>query len=162
LKNLSIGEGNIINMGTGNTLSINIGDGSSQCIGDECSSSSTRVGNFSSLPSNAGGGNGGGSDEDPMKPSELAVESTTGTSAVITWKDATASPSDQTYTVNCVLGSDTKCRDNGVRVEKIPPKTQKATVTGLAPGTSYECWVESLSVTLNNFCSENPVSITTK
>lgn len=166
LTDLTLGEGNIINIGDGNTLSINIGDGASQCVGDECSSTSTRVGNFSALPSNGGGGGGGGEggkgdNVDPMKPSEVAVQSTTGTSAVLTWKDATASPSDQTYKVNCVPGSDTTCKDSGVSVEDIAPKTQKATVQGLSPGSSYECWVESRSVTLNNFCSEKPVTVNT-
>lgn len=165
LLNLSLGEGNILSFGKGNVLSINIGDGASQCIGDQCSSSSVRSGNFSFLPSSGGsngsGSNGDGDSNDPMAASDVAAEATSATSALVTWKDADASPPDQSYTVICVPGSNTSCNDEGVSVTNIARGTESATVTGLSPGSSYECWVKMVSVILSDHCSAKPASVTT-
>lgn len=53
LSNLTLSQGNIINIGESNTLSINIGDGASQCIGVECSSIASKVSSYSSKSSKA-------------------------------------------------------------------------------------------------------------
>ena len=117
-----------------------------------------RPGNFSALPSD-----GSSSSDDPMAPSKLDVEMTTSTSTVITWEDASASPPDQSYTVNCVPGSDdTDCLDKGgVRLKNIKAGVEKATVNGLSPGSEYSCWVQLNSVILSDHCSKEPVIITT-
>ena len=159
LRDLYFGLGSVVNLGQQNKLSINIGDGASQCVGMNCRCEGTRAGNFSALPSDASS-----SSNDPMAPSKLDVadDLTTPTSVVITWEDASASPPDQSYTVNCVPGSDTDCFDKGgVRVQKIKGGAQKTTVKGLSPGTEYSCWVQLNSVILNDHCSQDPVIVTT-
>jgi len=157
LSDLYLGLGNVINLGTNNILSINIGDGASQCVGDGCTAEATRSGNFSALPDD-----GAGSSDDPMKPAKLDVDVTSSTSTVITWEDASASPPDAAYTVNCVLGSeDTECTDKGVKVKGIKGGVQKATITGLSPGTDYSCWVQLNSVILNDHCSATAVVVST-
>lgn len=47
LTNLTLGLGNIINIGDDNRISINIGDGASQCIGDSCSSTASKITDYS-------------------------------------------------------------------------------------------------------------------
>lgn len=157
LYGLYLGEANVLNFGQKNTISINIGDGASQCVGNKCLSKALRAGDFSSLPN--GGSSGGGTD--PMKPSDVRAQDITNTTVTITWKDASADPPDVSYVVNCVQGTETKCDDSGVSVSGIAQKVETATVTGLSPGTAYECWVEMKSTILNNHCSKDPARFTT-
>lgn len=158
LYGLYLGEANVLNFGQKNTISINIGDGASQCVGNKCLSKALRAGDFSSLPN---GGSGGGGGTDPMKPSNIRAQDVTNTTATITWKEASADPPDVSYAVNCVQGTGTSCDDPGVTVSGIPHKVQTATVTGLSPGTAYECWVKMVSTILNDHCSTDPATFTT-
>lgn len=158
LSQLYLGEANILNFGRKNIISINIGDGASQCVGNKCVSKALRAGDVDAAQK-ASGGSGGA--DDPMSPSNVKAKDVSNITATITWKDASADPPDVSYTVNCVQGTTTKCEDNGIEVSNIPHKVETATVTGLLPNTTYECWVKMVSTILNTRCSKDPATVTT-
>ena len=81
--------------------------------------------------------------------------------ATITWLDGKLGNPQETYSVNCVVSSNTpssavSCTDAGVNVTGIARGTESAVVTGLIANTTYSCWPIAVNP-VASVCSVNPV-----
>lgn len=98
---------------------------------------------------------------EPGAPTNPQNPSISTTWALVSWDDGALGRPQETYSVNCVLGSgSTTCRDSGVSASGIARGVQSANVTGLSANTTYSCWPIAGNV-IGSVCSSTPVINTT-
>lgn len=80
----------------------------------------------------------------PVAPSNLTTPFTNTTAVTVTWSDGTTAVPAQSYAVKCVLpGAGCSGAAQGSQVLNQTRGVQSATIGGLVPGTSYDCYVQA-------------------
>lgn len=96
----------------------------------------------------------------PNAPTAVAPSTVSATSVALTWSDGVAAVPQQTLTVECTLPGATCAGTAAGVTQTVPYGTQTASVTGLAQGTAYECYVYATNVITASACS-SAVNVTT-